>query len=64
MKVISMNEIKEAVRTIFDVYDFEPVEDKPGYVWFSKRNFQIISIENLRKLLEDGRIRPLADREE
>lgn len=32
---------------------FEPVEDKPGYVWFSKRNFQIISIETLRKTLCD-----------
>ena len=31
--------------------NFEPVEDKPGYVWFSKRNFQIISIETLRKIL-------------
>lgn len=30
---------------------FEPVEDKPGYVWFSKRNFQIISIETLKKRL-------------
>lgn len=28
---------------------FEPVEDKPGYVWVNKRNFQIISIETLRK---------------
>lgn len=32
---------------------FIPVEDKPGYVWFSKRNFQIISIETLTKSLED-----------
>lgn len=31
--------------------NFEPVENKPGYVWFSKRNFQIISIETLRKKL-------------
>ena len=31
--------------------NFESVEDKPGYVWFSKRNFQIISIETLRKKL-------------
>ncbi len=31
--------------------NFEPVEDKPGYIWFSKRNFQIISIETLRKKL-------------
>ena len=30
---------------------FEPVEGKPGYVWFNKRNFQIISIETLRKAL-------------
>lgn len=30
---------------------FEPVEDKPGYVWFNKRNFQIISIELLQKKL-------------
>jgi len=29
----------------------EPVKGKPGYVWFSKRNFQIISIETLRKTL-------------
>lgn len=31
--------------------NFEPVEDKPGYVWFNKRNFQIISIETLKKRL-------------
>ena len=30
---------------------FEPVKDKPGYVWFNKRNFQIISIETLQKTL-------------
>lgn len=59
-----MNEIEEAARAIFDICDFEPVEDKPGYVWFSKRNFQIISIETLQKLFEDGRVRPLADKEE
>lgn len=28
--------------------NFEPVEDKPEYVWFNKRNFQIINIETLR----------------
>ena len=32
--------------------NYEPVEDKPGYVWLSKRNFQIISIETLTKSLE------------
>lgn len=31
--------------------NFEPVKDKPGYVWFSKRNFRIISIETLQKTL-------------
>lgn len=31
---------------------FIPVEDKPGYVWLSRRRFQIISIETLRKTLE------------
>lgn len=38
---------------IFIKMIFEPVENKPGYVWFSKRNFQIISIETLQKLFED-----------
>lgn len=30
------------------------VEDKPGYVWFSKRNMQIISIDVLVAYLEEG----------
>ena len=29
---------------------FEPVEDKPGYYWLSKRNYQIISEEKLKEL--------------
>lgn len=33
--------------------NFEPVENKPGYVWFSKSNFQIISIDTFAKLLKD-----------
>ena len=32
---------------------FEPVKDKPGYVWLNKRNFQITSIETLRKALNN-----------
>lgn len=32
--------------------NFEPVEDKPGYVWLSKRHLQIISIETLSKAIE------------
>ena len=54
---------EEAVETFIKI-NFEPVEDKPGYVWFSKRNFQIISIETLRKALEDKQVRPLTENEE
>lgn len=39
--------------------NFEPVEDKPGYVWFSKRNWQIISIETLAKSLEEVDLKSL-----
>ena len=46
-----MEEVKKFIKE-----NFEPVEDKPGYVWFSKRNIQIISIETLAKSLEDWRV--------
>lgn len=61
---VDMNETEEEVRAIFDIHEFEPVEDKPGYVWFNKRNFQIISIETLRKAVEDWQIKQLSDRGE
>ncbi len=32
---------------------FEPVEDKPGYYWFNKRNFQIISEEALERAIKE-----------
>ena len=32
---------------------FEPVEDKPGYYWFNKRNFQIISEEVLERAIKE-----------
>jgi hypothetical protein len=32
---------------------FKPVEDKPGYYWFNKRNYQIISEEVLKKAIKD-----------
>ena len=43
----------------FNIYEyikenFEPVDDKPGYVWFNKRNFQIINIETLAKSLKES----------
>lgn len=47
---------KQALEYVIKKY-FEPVEDKPGYVWFSKRDCRIISIETLAKLLEDERMR-------
>lgn len=34
--------------------NFVPVDDKPGFVWLSKRSFEIISIETLAKCLEDA----------
>ena len=52
----------EEAKAISDIYEYYinfikenyvPVEDKPGYVWFDKRNFQIISIETLAKALEN-----------
>ena len=36
---------------IFIKQVFAPVEDKPGYVWLSRRNFQIISIKTLQNRL-------------
>lgn len=42
----------------FDIHKFieknyEPVEDKPGYVWFNKRAMQIINIDTLISSLEE-----------
>lgn len=31
---------------------YEPVEDKPGYVWLNKRNLQIINIDVLASIIE------------
>ena len=32
---------------------FEPVEDKPGYYWFNKRNYQIVSEEVLERAIKE-----------
>ena len=32
---------------------FEPVEDKPGYYWYNKRNYQIISEEILERAIKE-----------
>ena len=32
---------------------FKPVQDKPGYYWINKRNFQIISEEVLKKAIKE-----------
>lgn len=34
-------------------FTFEPVEDKPGYYWFNRRNFQIISEEVLERVIKE-----------
>lgn len=44
---------KEVIQFIKD--NFSSVEGKPGYVWFNKRNAQIINLETLaRILIKDG----------
>lgn len=37
---------------MIDLSSFEPVEDKPGYYWLSKRRGQIIEKERLEKIIE------------
>lgn len=32
---------------------YPPVEDKPGYVWFSRQNLQIIKIDTLREAIKE-----------
>ena len=32
---------------------FQPVKNKPGYYWFSKRNYQIISEEVLERVIKE-----------
>ena len=34
-------------------FTFEPVEDKPGYYWFNRRTYQIISKEVLEELFKN-----------
>ena len=54
-----MTESEAELISDFDVRKFveenyEPVEDKPGYLWFSRRNMQIISIDVLVAFLKEG----------
>lgn len=46
-----MSDFDADARKFVEKY-YEPVEDKPGYVWFSKRNMQIISIDVLAAYLK------------
>lgn len=48
-----MTEIEKKAIINFIKENYDPVDDKPGYVWFSKRHFEIISIETLAKSIED-----------
>lgn len=43
--------IKEFIEKIYAL-----VEDKPGYVWFNKRKFEIIKIETLVESLKNNLI--------
>ena len=36
------------------IIPFEPVEDKPGYYWFNKRKYQIISEKVLKKTIKEN----------
>ena len=54
-----MTELESELVSDFDFRKFveenyEPVEDEPGYVWFSKRNMQIIGIDLLVASLKEG----------
>ena len=42
---------KEKIERIIATY--EPVEGRPGYVWFSKQNLQIVKIDVLREALQE-----------
>jgi hypothetical protein len=35
------------------IFTFETVEDKPGYYWFNKRNYEIIPKEVLKKAINE-----------
>ena len=37
---------------VFIEINFEPVEDKPGYVWLNKRNMRIIDVNILKAAIE------------
>ena len=32
---------------------YPPVDGKPGYVWFSEQNLQIVKLEVLREVMEE-----------
>lgn len=46
--IIDIDKIDEYIKS-----NYQPVENKSGYVWFSKRNMQIISIDVLKTSIEN-----------
>jgi len=42
---------KDKIEKILATY--EPVDDKPGYVWFSRNNYTIVKLSTLRKSYEE-----------
>ena len=53
LKIVEIIIGRNYLKKIEITFSFEPVEDKPGYYWFNKRNFQIISKEVLERALKE-----------
>ncbi len=52
MKIILETENKNLEKIKISI-PFKPVEDMPGYYWFNKRKYQIISEEVLKKMVKE-----------
>ena len=48
-----LKQVSESDARKFVEEHYEPVEDKPGYVWLSKRNMRTISIDLLVTCLKE-----------
>ena len=38
---------------------YQPVEDKPGYVWLNKRNMQMIKVDALKAAIEKYNVKEI-----
>lgn len=53
LKIVEIVIGRSCLEKIKIISIFEPVEDKPGYYWFNKRNYEIISEEVLKKAIDE-----------